>query len=173
MEIYVSYKDGQGEPFDIEFPSDEVMKSLQSGGLPVYEGSAPPTLEGTYRLSAPTLVADKMGVAEEMEGMTDIVIRFSGQQGENLNVNVYYIINGEASGEDGDHQAIIMGSGNKFTLSVPDGYGGAMLLSGQVSGSDIVNLHYATTDMEKPDDYFIIKDGNGTSSKTTWSPGAW
>ena len=173
MEIYVSYKDGQGEPFDIEFPSDEVMKSLQSAGLPVYEGSAPPTLNGTYRLSAPTLVADKMGVASELEGMTDIVIRFSGQQGENLNVNVYYIINGEATGEDGDHQAIIMGSGNNFTLSVPDGYGGAMLLSGQVSGSDIVNLHYATTDMEKPDDYFIIKDGNGTSSKTTWSPGAW
>ena len=173
VEIYVSYKDGQGEPVDVEFPSDKVMQSLQNGGLPVYEGSTPPTLNGTYRLSAPTVVSDKVGASEEMDGMTDIIIRFSGQQGNTLTVNAYYIYDGEATEDDGDQQAAIMGSADKFTISVPDGYGGATILSGQVSGNNIVNLHYAATEMDTPNEYIIIKDGTGQSTKTSWSPGAY
>ena len=170
-ELYVSYKDGQSEPLDIVFPDDEVMQGLESGGLPVYEGSTPPTLNGTYSLSSPTVVSDKLGASEEAEGLTDLVIRFSGQQGENLKVNLYYVFEGTTFEDDGDAEAIIMGSGNKFTICVPNDYGDAMLISGEVSGNDIVNLHYATTEMNEPGKYFILKDGTGTSYKTTWNPG--
>ena len=172
-EIYISYKNGQGEPVVVDFPDDAVMKSLQNGGMPIYEGSAPPTLNGTYRLSAPSLVADKMGAADHLEGLSDIVIRFSSQQGGQLKVNSYITAEGEVFEDDGDMSAVIMGNGNSFTVCMPDGYGSALILSGQVSGGSIVDLHYASTSMDTPGKYIIIKDGTGSSSKTTWAPGSY
>ena len=171
IELTISYKDGQGEPFELEWPSDAVMNSLESAGLPVYEGGTPPTLDGTYSLSAPKLVADKTGDVGEMEGLENIVLRFSGQNNGQVNVDVYFIINGMATEASGEQPALISGSGNQFSICMPNGYGSATILSGVVSDGAINDLYFSSTSMTNADEYIIIKDGNGSSSKTTWSPG--
>ena len=171
VELYVSYKDGQGEPIDLEWPSDAVMKSLKADGLPVYDGDQPPTIEGTYSLSAPELVADKVGVAEEMGSLDNIVLRFSGQQDGQIKVDIYSVIGGVATEADGEQPALITGSGDKFSVCIPDGYGSAVIISGVVSDGAINDLYYSMTSMTEVGQYLIIKDGNGSSSKTTWSPG--
>lgn len=171
VELYIAYKDGQGEPVDIEWPSEEVMNSLTAGGQPIYEGSTPPTVNGTYVLSAPTVVTDKGGYAEDLEGLDNFVIKLSDQQNGEVKLNTYYVIDGEKTSDDGELQGIIQGSGDSFSICAPDGYGSAVILSGKLQGNQIEDLHYTVTNMDKANDFIIIKDGDGVSTKTTWSPG--
>lgn len=171
--LIVTYKDGRGEPIDLEWPSNAVMSSLKSDGMPVYEGSTPPTISGTYSLSNPRFVSDLTGASGAVEGMDNIILRFSGQKDGHITVDTYYIFNDGTSTADGELQGLIIGSGNMFSICVPDGAGGATILSGELSGSTINNLYYAHCSMNTVGEHVIIKDGDGTSSKTTWSPGSY
>ncbi len=171
VEILVVYKDGQGEPYEIEWPSAEVMTALKDDGLPVYEGSTPPTINGTYVLDAPTLVSDKMGAAGDMEGMDNMVIKFSSQQGGQVTFDVYFNLDGEVTSPDGELQGLIRGSGNQFTVCVPDKYGGAIVISGKLVDGQIENIYWSSVTLDEPGKHIIITDGDGVSKKTTWTPG--
>lgn len=172
VEITISYKDGQGEPIDLEWPSDAVMNSLKAGGMPVYDGENPPSIEGTYELSDLTLVADKLGAVEELESIDNIVLRFSGQKGGEVKFDAYFVVNGMATEANGEQPALISGSGNQFSICIPEGDGSAIIISGTVSNGGISDLYYSTTSMTETDQYIILKDGTGSSSKTTWAPGS-
>jgi len=171
-EITVCYKAGQGERYDMEWPTEAVMSELKDAGMPIYEGNTPPTIEGTYSLSALKVVADKIQGTAEMEGLDNMVLRFSGQRDGKINVNAYYTYGGEATGADGEMSAFIVGSGQHFTVCIPDSYGGAILISGEASNGSITDLYYSTTSINETGKYFIIKDGTGVSEKTTWNPGS-
>ena len=173
VEITISYKDGQGEPIDLEWPSDAVMNSLKAGGMPVYDGENPPSIEGTYELSDLTLVADKLGAVEELESIDNIVLRFSGQKGGEVKFDAYFVVDGMATEANGEQPALISGSGNQFSICIPEGDGSAIIISGTVSNGGISDLYYSTTSMTETDQYIILKDGTGSSSKTTWAPGSY
>ena len=175
IEIYISYKDGQGEPIDMEWPSNEVLASLRNDGMPIYEGENPPTVNGTFELSPFNIVADPTGNATAEMGEYSIdgmVLQFSGQDNGEIYVNMYAKVDGEAFEAGDKMKALISGNGNKFSICMPDGNGGATIITGEVSGSSISNLHIATCDMQKPGQHVIMKDEDGTSSGTIWSPGS-
>ena len=174
VEIYISYKDGQGEPIDLEWPSSEVMASLKKDGMPIYEGSNPPEVNGTYKLSPLKVVADPsgQGAGELSEyGVDALVLKFSGQADGELEVNMYFTVEGEPDIAGNDMKALITGNGKQFSICMPDGYGGAAIISGEMDAGSINNLHYASCDMNKAGQHVILKDDDGSSSTTTWSPG--
>lgn len=174
VEIYISYKDGQGEPIDLEWPSSEVMASLKKDGMPIYEGASPPEVNGTYKLSPLKVVADPsgQGAGELSEyGVDALVLKFSGQADGELDVNMYFTVEGEPDIAGNDMKALITGNGKQFSICMPDGYGGAAIISGEMDGGSINNLHYASCDMNKAGQHVILKDDDGSSSTTTWSPG--
>lgn len=174
VEIYISYKEGQGEPIDLEWPESEVMASLKKDGMPVYEGNNPPEVSGTYQLSPFKLVADPTGNAgaEMVEsGLDGVVLKFSGQADGEINVSMYFTANGVASEADNEMKALITGNGNQFSICVPDGYGGANIISGVIDNGAINDLHLASCDMKKAGQHVVLTDDDGYSSTTTWSPG--
>ncbi len=171
-EVYltITYKDGQEEPADLEWPSDEVMNSLKAGGMPVYEGGAPPSVAGTYSLSPISIVKDYMDATAEMDGYNTLVVNFSSQSNGQLKFNGYWAGDGFADSALGSQPALIKGNGSSFTICVPSS-DTTFVLSGTMSGGTISNLHFAAT-TDTPGQYFIMKDGSGTASKTTWAPGS-
>ena len=57
------------------------------------------------------------------------------------------------------------------SICVPDGYGGANIISGVIDNGAINDLHLASCDMKKAGQHVILMDDDGYSSTTTWSPG--
>ena len=174
VEIYISYKEGQGEPIDLEWPESEVMASLKKDGMPVYEGNNPPEVSGTYQLSPFKLVADPTGNAgAEMaeSGLDGVVLKFSGQADGEISVSMYFTAEGMASAADDEMKGLISGNGNQFSICVPDGYGGANIISGVIDNGAISDLHLASCDMKKAGQHVVLTDDDGYSSTTTWSPG--
>jgi hypothetical protein len=174
VEIYISYKDGQGEPIDLEWPASEVIASLKKDGMPIYEGGNPPEVSGTYQLSPFKLVADPTGNAGAEMSESDIdgvVLKFSGQADGEISVSMYFTANGVASEADNDMKALITGNGNQFSICVPGGYGGANIISGVIEDGAISDLHFASCDMKKAGQHLVLADDDGYSSTTTWSPG--
>lgn len=170
-EINVVYKNGQGEPFMIEWPTTEVMDALKADGQPIYEGDTPPIVDGTYTLSNPTVVKDRIDASGEMSGLENLVIKFSGQKDGEVNFNIYYGYGGKSTSADGEMQGLIQGSGNQFTICVPDSYGSATILSGKLVNGHIEDFYYSAASMNTPNQHLIINDGDGVSEKTTWQPG--
>lgn len=153
----------------LEWPTDEVMQSLKDGGMPINDGGTPPTLDGTYSLSPISVVADKIGALEEMDGITGMVIKFNGQDSGKLDVDFYFTADGEADMANGAEKALIKGNGNSFTICVPLS-DGSFIISGTMSDGAVSNLYLASTSKDVPNQYIILKDNDGNSSKTTWSP---
>ena len=62
------------------------------------------------------------------------------------------------------------GNGDEFTICVPDGDGMAFIISGRIEDNAVTDLYLSSTSMDTPGQYIILKDGDGSSSKTQWSP---
>jgi hypothetical protein len=172
--LIISYKDGKGEPVDLDWPNTAVMTSLKNDGMPVYEGENPPDVNGTYILSPLKIVADPTGEGSAEligAGVDGVVLQFSGQSDGQIIVNKYFLAGNYADVADDAMKGLITGNGKQFSICAPDGYGGAIIISGEMDGSTIYNLHYATCDMNKAGQHIILSDNDGTSSTTSWSPG--
>lgn len=169
VELCISAKTGE---LALEWPSEEVMKSLEDGGMPVNEGSTPPKTEGTYLLSPLSVVADNQGVGEELSNFSGMVVKFSDHQGDRLKFDYYIMVGDEASVPFEEETALIQGDGQSFSVCVP--YRGeedsAFILSGTFTNGEVQNLHFASTPMKTSGKYLIMKDGDGKSEKTTWAP---
>jgi hypothetical protein len=181
------------DPLDI---NSAFVNTLKDAGMPIYTGSSAPTLNGTFSLKPPQLVKYWSTDPDDYDDLDDIVenaelvVKFAGQSGSNVYVDMYAI------DEDGADYAIgasmyqgpqgvkahIAGSGNKFTIGfvmtteIPV-WGIfirlAYIMSGEVSGGTIKNLYIAEASLDKNnniEEYAIGKDGDGTSPTTTWSP---
>lgn len=166
FELTISAKEGS---VAMEWPSDEVLQDLRNAGMPVYEGSTPPAVSGTYKLEPISIVADKTGASEEIGNVSGLVIKFSGQQGDKLDVDFYFTAGSVADYAIGTEKALIRGNGSDFSICIPES-DGAFIISGQKSGNSITGLHFATTATDQTNQYFIMKDADGSSSTATWAP---
>ena len=127
------------------------------------------TYSGTYKLEPISIVADKTGASEEIGNVSGLVIKFSGQQGDKLDVDFYFTAGSVADYAIGTEKALIRGNGSDFSICIPES-DGAFIISGQKSGNSITGLHFATTATDQTNQYFIMKDADGTSSTATWAP---
>ena len=197
---FLVYQDGTEtvpEEAPAGFPTAEVLKSLINGGMPIYYGDTPPTVDGVFSQSPVTDVAST--VVYDVDDDTEIgedppircVVKFSNQTaGNTIYWNAYSVFM-EEDEEDpdaaysSDINSSIMGSGDKFCVAAhlnstynnfymelfgfPKGQYG-YLCSGEVDGDVIRNLYVAFTSWTQPDFYTIDKDGDGVSYHTGWAP---
>lgn len=172
--IVIAYKDGQGEPIEVEWPSNEVMSSLKAAGMPINEGTTPPAISGTYHATPLTIVSDPTGegAAEFGESGTDgMVIKFVPLENGQVLVDLYGTRGGTPTEAMDVMQGIVEGSGNKFSSCVPLGDGSAIIISGEIVDGAINDLYFATCSMNTAGEHLILKDQDGSSSSTTWAPG--
>ena len=175
VELQISYKASYVGPTVLEWPSDEVMQSLKTAGLNVYDGSTPPAITGTYSISPLSIVSDPTGEASEgmsEYGLDGFVLKFDTQADGKVMMQYYPTMGGVAVEAEDPMQALVTGSGNKFSACIPDAYGRAVIISGEMQDGVIYDLQYATCDMKKAGEHVILKDSDGSSSQTSWSPGS-
>lgn len=153
---------------DLEWPSTEAMTKLKNDGMPIHYGDQPPTLSGTYLLKPITIVADKMGAGSEMGGMSGIVMKFDKQQGGTIDAK-FYFIGDDGAGEVVGMTSLIQGSNGEFSICIPY-VEMSMIISGRLTGQTISDLYFAILKTDSPGVHCIMKDYDGTSPKTTWSP---
>ena len=156
---------------DLEWPSSEAMTKLKDDGMPIAYGDEPPTLSGgTYLMSPLTVVTDRMDSGEELADMSGLVLKFGNQQAGTIDVDFYFVAGGEA-GEVIGMTSLIQGSNGEFTICVPYAEM-SIIISGRLTGQTITDLHFAILQTDAPGIHCILKDSDGTSLKTTWSPPA-
>jgi len=156
---------------DLEWPSSEAMTKLKDDGMPIAYGDEPPTLSGgTYLMSPLTVVTDRMDSGEELADMSGLVLKFGNQQAGTIDVDFYFVAGGEA-GEVIGMTSLIQGSNGEFTICVPYAEM-SIIISGRLTGQTITDLHFAILQTDAPGIHCILKDSDGTSPKTTWSPSA-
>ena len=161
------------EESDMAWPTEEVMQSLRSGGMPIYEGETPPSVEGTYLISPIAVVNDKTGeAAGDIPADMGLVIRLSSQGDGKITYNSYATIGGMADSSGDNITGLIKGNGNDFTICIPIDAEESMLISGEMQDGNIANFYFANTNNTIANRNLIIKDGDSSTSKTTWAPGA-
>ncbi len=168
--LAIEYKEAPSSDITLEWPSEAVMSGLKSGGMPVYEGSAPPIVNGTYVMSPLTVTADLVDAKGELGGVDQFIIKLSGQNNGEVTFNSYIVASGESYEAGNDMKGLIKGNGDEFTICVPDGEGMAFIISGRIEDNAVTDLYLSSTSMDTPGQYIILKDGDGSSSKTQWSP---
>lgn len=89
--------------------------------------------------------------------------------GGTLDVDFYFTAGSVADYAIGTEKALIRGNGLDFSICIPES-DGAFIISGQKSGNSITGLHFATTATDQTNQYFIMKDADGSSSTATWAP---
>ncbi len=181
------------DPLDISSPFVSILKDA---GMPIYTGSSAPTLDGTFSLKPPKLVKfwstdpDDYTDLDDIAENAELVVKFSGQSGNNVYVDMYaideegadYAIGASMYQGPQGVKARIAGSGSNFTIGfvmtteIPT-WGIfirlAYIMSGEVSGGTLKNLYIAEASLDENnniEEYAIGKDGDGTSPATTWAP---
>lgn len=165
-------QEGTGEAPDpgvnVEWPDATLLNNLKAKGMPIYEGTNPPKVDGAYEMAPVTYVYTPQG---DSRAQPDRILKFSKQSGGFLyytqcskNGNGYIYI------DESGLPASIIGDGNKFTLCCPyvtrdikQGY----IISGEVESGVIKNL-YAAYFVFGVDGFVIYKDGDGVSNPTEW-----
>ena len=181
------------DPLDLSSPFVSILKDA---GMPIYTGSSVPTLNGTFSLKPPQLVKywstdpDDYTDLDDIADNAELIIKFSGQSGNNVYVDMYaideegadYAIGASMYQGPQGVKARIAGSGSNFTIGfvmtteIPT-WGIfirlAYIMSGEVSGGTLKNLYIAEASLDENnniEEYAIGKDGDGTSPATTWNP---
>ena len=189
LESITTYEEEFDEKIVKEIPVEMLTRLGQY--MPIYSGSTPPTIEGTYRVAPNRYVYDTTGYFNENKPTaTDKIIRFSNQKSNGQEVDYAAYDAGVADIAYGTG-AVVIGSGNNFTAffntEMTDTKGiyvkQATLVSGTITSQGIQNLYrsFLTTDKrgdDKNEVYMSVgafrtfKDGDGMASNETWSPGS-
>lgn len=150
--------------------------------MPIYDGSTPPAVNGTFVLHPLELVFASDGY--NSNNIADLYLNFSGQ---NSMKNTIQYEDRHLGGAGEKTEMIIMGQGDNFTaFAVVPGtdanktitYKLATIFSGTMTADGIKNCYYAILMVDKVDPngelmkvgtYRIFKDGDGLASPSTWS----
>lgn len=152
--------------------------------MPIYDGSNPPNIEGTYLMSPAVSVYASDATWGAGKKFADIYLKFSNQNSKTNTLDYKDRQSGDGQSAKG---AYISGSGNNFTLFFKaagtsiEGISmkNAMVISGTKTSKGISNLHYAFVLVEKegdPDDtkmmkvggFRVFKDQDGLSEPDEW-----
>lgn len=186
-----------GEPVDTTtYPVDTTMTEvdtilvsplielLEEQGMPVYTGTTPPDVSGSYLISTVTLILSNIADDEVGDEYNDAVLTFSNYQANKLLITQTLtqsnsVLYGEA--------AQISGSGNNFTVAhtiegtTDDGVYTkmAVVCSATKTSAGLTNLWYAYWMREKRNDtghnymdvgdYRVITDKDGLAVNYTLS----
>ncbi|RYC72061.1 MULTISPECIES: hypothetical protein [Spirosoma] len=158
------------------------IETLRQRGMPIYEGTVPPNIEGIY-MSAPHELVSPYGPDDTFrpgDEFTDLILRFSEQTSTDQRAKVELKTgNSTGAGQGG----FIAGNGTQFTffaeIDLKSGAATAKqirIFSGEMTSDGIKNL-YTTLYMKSKNDPSdelipvgtsrIIKDGDGLASKRT------
>ena len=154
--------------------------------MPIYEGSDPPVIEGTYLISTMEAVYASDGGFYEGELSYDMKIRFTNQNTEENMLSYYEECVDYEDDYASSDEVNIIGSGDDFTTYfIASGsyldvnYEEALLISGTLTSSGIEDIYYAFVMLEKGSDpdyylmdegeYRIFKDGDNLAEETDWN----
>ena len=180
------------EPLDI---NAKYITTVREAGMPIHTGTSVPTVNGTFSLKPAELVkywsVDPDDYNDlKMEDDVEMVLKFSGQSGNNIWLDTYDVDEdgpgyamGESSGlGTNGMKSYITGSGNKFTtgfvytFDLPE-YDFftriAYIFSAEVSGGNLKDLYLAAVSLDRDnnlEEYGIGRDKDGVSYATTWAP---
>lgn len=166
-------------------PIDEVIPTtIQSKietYMPIYKGSNPPNIEGTFLVSTMVLVYTSDGEYSVGDAFSDETLTFSNQNGA-TNLLTYSMKQASSVGSSSD--VSVSGSGNNFsayfvTTGTTDNisFKTATVITGNITTSGIENYQEAFVLLEKGSDpdnklmavdtYRVFKDNDGLASKTS------
>ena len=188
LESITTYQEEYDEKIVKEIPVEMLTKLGQY--MPIYSGSTPPKIEGTFRVNPNRYVYDTTGYFnEDKPNATDKIIRFSNQSEDGQTID-YEAYDAKSSDIAYGRGAIVIGSGDKFTAffnteqNTSEGVyiKQATLVSGQMTSNGIKDLYRAFLTLDKKNDnkdnymdigdFRTFKDGDGLASPETWSPGS-
>ena len=182
-------EDSRGLTRDIrEFMPENILKTVEDLGMPIYGGNTPPDITGTFFMSPSILKASNFDRPTDIGSrFTDATIIYSDQDNKDLTVKVFQ--DNLRDGSDGGNGTggFIVGKDKNFTVFVKlvdvDKHGhkatAAMLYSGTMSDSGIKDFHISVVMVDNggnPDGDLIdnghcrlIYDSDGFSEKVTSS----
>lgn len=159
--------------------------------MPIYSGSTPPTVDGTYRISKTTLVYDAGGTYNPGETFVDFIANLSNQNSTKNTVdyqNKEVDSNGNVLSQANKSEMVLLGQGDNFTAFViSEGtstgiyYKTADLISGTMTPDGIKNIYLGILMIDKGDDsasskklmnkgvFRVFYDSDGLAAKTTWN----
>lgn len=151
--------------------------------MPIYTGSTPPTIDGTFTSHPHVSVYTSDGYTWKGD-LADQIMNFSGQNKSKNTLNYQYKQGGSSNDKT---EMIVMGEGDKFTIfalmngsntSLNATYKIAEIVSGTMTADGIKDFFSGSLMLEKndPDNqlmkvgtYRIFKDGDGLASPSSWS----
>ena len=179
----------RGKKEDDDPRIDEVVSEITlekiKDHMPVYSGTNPPNIEGTYLISPYTVIFCEDGNWDPGYVISDYKIRFFNQSSNDNTIDMIDYNTGNIDSYDKGTGAFISGDGTHFSIFFnTEGYAQnifnkkSLVISGTKTADGIQNLHYGFTMEEKGSDpdnklmdtgvYRIFKDGDGISGPTTW-----
>jgi len=181
LESITTYEEEFDERIAHEIPVEYLSK--MSAYMPIYSGSTPPIVEGTWLMSPTTVVYDGQGNWEAGKVINDVTFHFSSQ---NTSQNTIEYSKKEGQSYANASNVAVLGKGNNFTaFLISEGKNGnistkeAALVSGTITDSGIKNMYYAFILLDKsadPDKKIVdvgvfrcFKDGDDLSGPTSWS----
>lgn len=181
LESITTFEEAFDNRITQQIPAEYLSKV--SAYMPIYSGNTPPNIEGSYLLNPLTVVYDETGHYHVGKVISDMFIRFSGQ---NMTQNTlsYDMKQGNSTGNS--DKVVILGKGNQFTAffietgtSMGISTKAANIYSGTVTATGLKDITFGYIFIEKGVDpnhdlmdvgkVRIFKDGDRMSDPTLWS----
>jgi hypothetical protein len=168
-------------PIDKVIPVD--IRGLLEESMPIYSGSTPPNIEGTFLVSVNELVSSSLTADDPGDIFNDLTLNFSNQDSKKNLLSYKEKQNDSSSSSD---SVLIVGKGNDFTAyftakGISSGIKTkeATIISGTISSKGIVDFYYAFVMLEKGSDpenqlidegsYRVFMDRDGLAENSSWN----
>ena len=170
-----------------ELPVQSVIDYLRDKGMPVYTGSSPTRVNGTFEMSPYKLVHFYPDWNEGDDSPTSAIFQFvssvSSQSVSDVSFYMYHKRFGAGPAES--RHCSLTGDGNNFTMSnvriAETKYFTTVIkesiitiVSGEVVGKNVANLYWAEVTLDSDDKIKyveIYKDNDAVSTPISWNPG--
>ena len=163
-----------------ELPSQAVLDALQNAGMPLYLGSAPPTVQGTYKMDPLNTIYNTNGEGGGDDYVKYLVISMATNTSDPTKALMSYYSHLK-TGEDSEaeqHYCHLSGSGQNFTLSNIKkveyeglfSYTIVTVISGTIDNGKILNLHFGNVELDDGgniENVSVGNDGDGVSEAFT------
>ena len=177
-------KDEEDDP-RMEEVLPEIIRDKFRDHMPIYSGTNPPNIEGSYLVAPYTVVYCEDGNWEPGKVIESYKIKFFNQSSSDNTIDMIKYNTEDVNDYSKGKGVFISGDGNNFTAYFDaDGYSSgiftrkSIVISGTKTAEGIKDLNYGFVMVEKGNDpnkklmktgvYRAFKDGDGLSVPTTW-----
>jgi hypothetical protein len=188
LESITTYEEQFDERIAQEIPVEYLSK--MSAYMPIYAGSTPPSIEGTYLMNPCVMVynSDLNSSYKPGKIFTDYIAKYTNQNMTKNTATYQYEErnkNGDVTSKSNEAEAKVLGEGNNYTTYIivetthTDGSWTKMatILSATVTAEGLRNFYEGILMLDKKDPnntrmgigvFRIFKDEDGLSEPTTW-----